>query len=454
MLYAELTKNHVFEGRFADKLITLVNNDVASQEIESSLLDAFTLGDQAVKDFMNERLVAAEGSDKPLLPFSAKLSKVNAPTFENLYDVVQNPGDLTEKKVVSANRRILQRLTAAKLAGRNVDFELAASHEILSVPISIFKTDGSMRGGNKSNLVSAILEKASVAPLDSLPQVQSSDSQHVVDAMFMVHKIKITERIKTFSDFSDAFNSTIYNLPSDEIHVVGDRYDGPSTKDGCREARSRPNKMKRFRRKRPVEKMVTPELDFPCSDNELKSFLSLKENCRSLLILLGNRLIGNAPHHKTIVASGMFEDPEEVRSNKLTRNQLRSLECDHEEADTRVIPSIVRRQIPYSFVVSSDTDTFVTLLGNTEQFANTRVYLQRSRQDIIDVTQVADNLQEEEINLVYLCLLHGLTGNDQVSYLFGIGKPTGLSVYLEFQVRLVHLPSNQCANYICLKPNY
>ena len=45
-----------------------------------------------------------------------------------------------------------------------VDFEKAAAHEALSVPINIFKTDGTMREGTKSTLVDAILKEAEVTP--------------------------------------------------------------------------------------------------------------------------------------------------------------------------------------------------------------------------------------------------------------------------------------------------
>ena len=345
-----------------------------------------------------------------------------------------NPNDLNEKKVVSANRKILQRLIAAKLAGREVDFEKAAAHEALSVPISIFKTDGSMRDGNKSKLVAPILDESAVPAIASV-RVNPSDSQHIVDAMFLIHQIKITERIKTFRDFSDKFNNIIYNLPSDRIDVAGDRYDEPSTKDGCRGTRSKPKKGSRRRRK-PVEKMITLDLDFPTNDTEFNLFLKVKKNCTKLLNLLGTRLIANAPNDKTIVATGMFEDPEEVRSNKLSRIQLHSLECDHEEADTRVIPPIVRCPSPYSFVVSNDTDTFVALLGNKEHFPNNKtVYLQRGRTDFINVTSVAENLEAKGVNLKFLPLMHALTGCDQTSYLHNVGKVTAFSVYLEHQVR-------------------
>ena len=88
--------------------------------------------------------------------------------------------------------------------------------------------------------------------------------------------------------------------------------------------------------------MVDLDLDFPKNETEFKSFLKMKINCTRLLNLLGTRFIENAPAHKTITATGMFIEPEEVRSNKLQPQQLRALQCDHEEADTRVVPSVVK----------------------------------------------------------------------------------------------------------------
>ena len=432
-MFAELTKHHVFEGRHADKLITLVNNDVASPEIKASVLDAYSLGKEAVESFMLERLVAAEESDKPKTPFSARLAKVKAPTMANIYDVVINPNDITDKKVVSVNRRMMQRIVAAKLAGREVDFEKAAAHEALSVPINIFKTDGSMRDGTKSTLVDAILKAAEVTPVDSVPGVDPEDSQHVVDAMFLIHQMKI-DRIQTFRDFSDRFNSIIYRMPSNRIDVAGDRYDEPSTKDSCRTKRAKPKKGSR-RQKQPVEKMVDLALDFPKNETEFKLFLKLKINCTKLLNMLGTRLIENAPAHKTITATGMFLDPEEVRSNKLQPQQLRALQCDREEADTRVVPSVVQCPSKYSFVVSNDTDTLIGLVGNENHFpANKRVYLQRKRDDFINVSKVSKNLAAKRISCKALTIFHPLTGMDQTSFMHTIGKPSAFTVYLHHQL--------------------
>ena len=118
-LVVEFKRHHLFEGRYADKLITLINDDVASSAIESSLLDVFVLGNESVRRFMYDRLVAVDGGEKPAIAYSSRLPRSNAQTFANLFDV-EIKTDLTEKKIGSVNRKILQRFVTAYHAGRVV----------------------------------------------------------------------------------------------------------------------------------------------------------------------------------------------------------------------------------------------------------------------------------------------------------------------------------------------
>ena len=49
--------------------------------------------------------------------------------------------------------------------------------------------------------------------------------------------------------------------------------------------------------------------------------------------MVGIMVIANGA--KETVTSGLFETPTEVRVKDLTEVEMRSLECDHEGADTR-----------------------------------------------------------------------------------------------------------------------
>ena len=65
LLVAQMEKYHLFEGQNPDKLTTLINKDVASADIEYSLLNSESLGIQEAKQFIGDRLCVAEGATSP-----------------------------------------------------------------------------------------------------------------------------------------------------------------------------------------------------------------------------------------------------------------------------------------------------------------------------------------------------------------------------------------------------
>ena len=239
-----------------------------------------------------------------------------------------------------------------------------------------------MRGGTKSTLVKPLLQTANVEIIQSIPEKSPSDSQHVVDAMLLVNNIKITSKMVKFEDFSTEFCKAVYTTHSDRVDVCGDRYDIPSPKDETRSIRAKATKKKNPKTskqrkiiRKQVEKIITPELDFPASEKDFKMFLTLKENKTSLQKLLGESLLKQPPTNKVVILSGLFEDPQEVRSNALPESLLRPLECDHEEADTRIVFNVIRSPTTRSVVECSDTDVLVILLSNYMHMSSKEVYM-------------------------------------------------------------------------------
>ena len=72
-------------------------------------------------------------------------------------------------------------------------------------------------------------------------------------------------------------------------------------------------KSKSTKKRKPVEKALTPDTPIPKDGKEFKAFLDVKENKTSLQSLIGETLIENAPPNKVVVVSGAFEDSLEVR---------------------------------------------------------------------------------------------------------------------------------------------
>ena len=70
--------------------------------------------------------------------------------------------------------------------------------------------------------------------------------------------------------------------------------------------------------------------------DDYKSFLSISDNEISLQLLMERAFIQNAPFYRTIIVSGAFEDPMDVRSSS-PDSDTTYLESDHVETDTRMI---------------------------------------------------------------------------------------------------------------------
>ena len=132
----------------------------------------------------------------------------------------------------------------------------------------------------------------------------------------------------------------------------------------------------------------------------------------------------------------MFEDPTDIRPNILTIPQLEELQCDHEEADTRIVFHIIKCDKPRSVIYGNDTDIIVAALCKTDQLGNKEVFM-RTRNDFIDIARVGQGLINRcNIQLAPLSIFHPLSGSDQTSFLYDKGKVTCWDAFLKHHVSI------------------
>ena len=355
---------------------------------------------------------------------------------------------MTEKEVVQCDRSVLKRLVTAKLAGRDVDYVGAVKHETLPVPIALFKTDKSMRSGNKSALVNSLLNSSGVEIQNWIPAKPTNQSHHIVDLMFVLNLIRPLKTMKIFGEWSDAVCKYIYALLSDQIDIMGDRYDRKkSTKSNARKSRASKSAKKTTKkkiRKVAVEKVIDRETQLPANEEEWKLFLTLDVNKERIQLLVGTDLIDKAPANKTIVVSGVFEDRTDIRSNKLPQTELDKLQCDHEEADTRIVRSAVLNDLPRSVILANDTDVLVSLLSNLEKAPHGKeLYMRRAKHDILDVRRIGQGLiRNYHLSLPSLGIFHPLTGDDQNCFMHNRGKVICWDEFLKHHVSILQRHSS------------
>ena len=114
--------------------------------------------------------------------------------------------------------------------------------------------------------------------------------------------MKVTEEMKSFND---EFNNCKYSVSNCKTTILCcDRYDDPaSTKDYTRQSWAAAGKKiskasKKKLKMKHVEKILSPELEFPESDKEFKLFLSHPSNKTQLQQLLGVSILKSVQTEK------------------------------------------------------------------------------------------------------------------------------------------------------------
>ena len=86
------------------------------------------------------------------IPFFSPMKRQNSKTFSSLYKSFVNTAG-NAKKIVKADRRLMQRLLNAQQSRRNVDMSNILKHKLSCVPLLLANTDGTIKSNSKSALL-------------------------------------------------------------------------------------------------------------------------------------------------------------------------------------------------------------------------------------------------------------------------------------------------------------
>ena len=124
-----------------ERLQNMVTKDLATTQIEESLLKASSLGLEKLDSFVKERLMVPK-EDENRKKLRDPLPKNKALTLVSLYEAEKKERE--KSAAIKADRTILQRIITAYDAGRRVDLPQILSHELVSVPLAIADTIGQL----------------------------------------------------------------------------------------------------------------------------------------------------------------------------------------------------------------------------------------------------------------------------------------------------------------------
>lgn len=418
----------VFASDSPESLQNLATKDLATEEIQKSLLCAQELGQEEVNTFVEERMVVHEQDDKPDVPIHATLHKSKAKTFASLYEVVKDAKDKDKRTILKADRNVLQRLVTAYEAGRPVDLPVVLKHELLPVPVSLAEMNGTLRTGNKSILADKLTEDI-VCP--EAIEVHDSSSCLIIDGQALVVALGKPDNAMNFGDLADTYVRAVLKAGSkyQRVDVVFDRYREETIKGTTR--------TRRTKSARPIRRLVEGR-DVPLPKN-WTNFLSLPDNKIDLARFLSEELCSQAPDDMEIVVAGGFREEVEVRSSKPTTD-LTQLRANHEEADTRLVLHSVHSQYNTVVVSSRDTDVLVLLVSHFPRVQCEHLWMMSGttkKRRYIPIDAVFNNLPRDSATA--LLPFHALTGCDTTSYIANHTKRSSWKVFKEHHQLLLNL---------------
>lgn len=264
----------------------------------------------------------------------------------------------SEKKLIKADRKLLQRLCKAAMAGRSVQIAENLKQELSPVPLSLAKASGEMNTTSKSELLSLLTTDMDIEKASAL-QDGNITTCVLIDGHAMIQAMGKPQGCHTFGDYiAVAVKSVFKHLGETTtcVDITFDRYLG-------NQPRKSSIRSKRTGKRKPIRKLFQgPDVPLPQVWNQL---IALEDNKADLAFFLSNEILHQAEsltNDCEVIAGGGFSDPENARSS---RRDIPILAANHEEADTRLIvhaKDAWQNNFQKILVMCRDTDVLLLLL--------------------------------------------------------------------------------------------
>lgn len=389
-----------------NQLFNISTGKAASTNVEEFLLNVNTLGNDKKISFMKECNEDETRFSKPI-----KRNKVANFASDCVKGVYKS--HISSKVAnIKMERDIFGRLLAIAVE-KKIDVEHCLSFPLAPMPPALFQCNGEMHETNKAAFA-----------LDLKSKVDQSHPQTVdvvlVDGFYFLHLLG-SSIPTSYEKISRTILCKLCSNPGSEVHLIFDRYLTPSIKDCERTDRREldiPYRISGPQQARPAD--FYKSLKNYRFKEELVRFLAEHWADPSLAEIYGNKKVYLTVDKQCFRFYSV--------NNTVFKQELLSLQCSHEEADTRIAFHIASLEPGSNVLVeANDTDVLVILLGNMEKFASKdlTIWLRGSRgknnvKDCINCSELASSLGDS------LCRslpgFYAFTGCDYTAAFFLRGK--------------------------------
>ena len=369
-------------------------------KVADNILQAEQLGEHQFSDFVQNNLF----SDKPDL--FAKIKQNKLKTFSSKHLTVKNSEG--KQLVVKTSRDLFARLLIMSKS-REIDSKELLSYNLCDYTLSLATAAGGLVKTAKSKMFE-ILEDMVIDPTVDAENIGDHNAL-IVDAMAVLQAVK--GKWKTFGEFADTIFAYLVKLArqwnATRLDFVADRYPELSIKNAERKRRAAQG----------VQRVHILNKD-QCVPKQWKKYMSCGKNKESLIVFL-------CDHWRTYASSQLNSlqcmyvtsrdechvfTPGDSEIDLVLRQDVPELQCDHEEADTRLLLHSKHAAEAYDHIIvkTPDTDVFVLCVAMQNTIGKD-VHMMTGTGNkfrLINIQAVLDSLGE----LLCTCLpgFHAFTG--------------------------------------------
>ncbi|XP_071812536.1 uncharacterized protein [Apostichopus japonicus] len=400
------------------ELVHLSSGVIASADVCSDLMNAYTKGDEAFINFSKTRL---QGD----IYLNKTLSKMKLKTFA---DVGKATVNMNGKEVaLKSDRELLARLIIIGRV-RKVDQRNMLTFSLSLYPPALAKLNGCLVKTNKASLLHHLEKSPEASPTVELPK----ECVWIVDGMAKLQQLNSKTMPDTIGQLAKKILRDLVYLArstgSNIIHFVTDTYPAMSIKGAERKRRaaSGSQRIKITKPDQPVPKQWKKYLANGFNKEQLVNFLFDSWSTYGEEDLKGISVyIAHAEQCHLITASNGTTNIQEVPE----------LHCTHEEADTRMLLHAKYASDMGSkdiVIKSPDTDVFIIGIAMSPKLESSKLYFNTGKEEknrTISLQAIQLDLGEETTKV--MIGLHCFTGCDSTSSFYGKGKTRPLKLILD-----------------------
>ena len=323
-----------------EELFNLASGRALKESATIFLLNCFTDGVKMRDTFITECVENSQRFEKPI-------KRVALQTFGNSGKVVKTRGADGKVMKTCMERDLFGSILYLSVTN-NIDLPCIFSFPLTPIPLSLAHIDGGMLKTPKAKLLKELEQRIES---DEPPFVDV----YIADGFFFLHLF--VDIPSSFGALAKKILTKLCSQNAREIHILFDKYQSPSVKDvehGVRQAVKVKYRITGGDQKTPSNwQCALNNISFK---QELVDFLLLFWSKNECVEFLGNKTIYMNVNNNCF----KFKNEQGI----MIREDVASLYCTHDEADSRMIFHAANISWPANVVLrTNDTDVLIIALG-------------------------------------------------------------------------------------------